>query len=105
MMAGRSTLYEPLDIDEGGHGVHHRRPQRLPSVFLAPRTRNDWIFVAANGGLFLITVLLWLSGSKSLPSELECAKTTSAYCEFMASFRNRTRHGHDFIGYHSNSFL
>ncbi|KAM3478486.1 hypothetical protein MY8738_005944 [Beauveria namnaoensis] len=76
-MAGRSTRYEPLDVDEGG--VHHRRPSPQKSVFLAPRTRDDWIFVAANAGLFLITVVLWLSGSKSVSSKLECAKVASSY--------------------------
>ncbi|KAM3437555.1 hypothetical protein MY4824_003728 [Beauveria thailandica] len=80
-MAGRSTRYEPLDVDESG--VHHRRPSPQKSVFLAPRTRNDWIFVAANAALFLITVVLWLSGSKSVSSKLECAKVASSY--FMAN--------------------
>ncbi|KAM3440171.1 hypothetical protein NHJ13734_003369 [Beauveria thailandica] len=84
-MAGRSTRYEPLDVDESG--VHHRRPSPQKSVFLAPRTRNDWIFVAANAALFLITVVLWLSGSKSVSSKLECAKVASSYSPALSALK------------------
>ncbi|ATY67298.1 tat pathway signal sequence [Cordyceps militaris] len=82
-MAGGSTRYEPLDIDEGG--VQYRRPPPPQSVFLAPRTWADWVFVAANAGLFIVTALFWLSGSKGVPSEVECAKATSSYSPVLSS--------------------
>ncbi|KAJ6782551.1 hypothetical protein PWT90_01379 [Aphanocladium album] len=89
MVADGSARYEPLDIDEGGEGLQYSRPPPPRSVFLAPRTRNDWIFVAANAGLFLVTVLFWLLGSRSVPSELVCAKVASSYSPILSSLKFR----------------
>lgn len=80
-MARENTRYEPLEFEEGGDSIHVRQPQPQRSVFLAPRTRADWIFVGGNVGLFLVTLYFWFSGSNGLPSELECAKVVSPYCE------------------------
>ncbi|OAA58792.1 hypothetical protein ISF_06575 [Cordyceps fumosorosea ARSEF 2679] len=82
-MAAGTTRYEPLDIDEDG--VKYPKPSLPRSVFLAPRTRSDWIFVAANASMFLITALFWLSGPKSALSELECANVASSYSPALPS--------------------
>lgn len=83
-MAGDSTRYEPLDMDEAGaEGVTYARPSPPRSVFLAARTRGDWFFVGLNYGLFAVTALYWLFGSRPAPSEMECAKVVSAYCEYL----------------------
>lgn len=80
-MARENTRYEPLEFEEGGDSGHVRQPLPQRSVFLAPRTSADWIFVGVNVGLFLVTLYFWFSASKGLPSELECANVVSPYCE------------------------